>query len=219
MEDRKRFVARLARLKTSDRMDIEMAYDIVKEAHRRFRRESGERYFEHLRNVALILIDECGIKEPDVVTSALLHDSVEDTPIFGNIMLPEKEWRETARYRLKKIFDYRVADTVIALTKPRLNGEPTPGKRKIRDRAYMKQVAQGTPEAGIVKLADRLHNLRTLDSVSREKRERKIKETEEFILPLLRKIDFGVYVLAAAILKKKIDRELERLKTGVKRKK
>lgn len=207
-ENRKNFLARLTRLRPSDRMDIDMAYDIAKEAHRQFTRDEGGRYFEHLRGVALILIDECRITEPDVVISALLHDSIEDTPIMGNTFLPENIWRKTARYRLKKVFDYRVADTVIALTKPRISGTKTDRKKIIQKKKYAKQILSAPPEAGIIKMADRLHNLRTLRGTPLEKQKRQIQETYEFLLPLFEKINFGIYKKHSKKLEKKLRLEL-----------
>lgn len=214
-ENRKRFIARLAALKRSDRMDIDMAYDIAKEAHRRFARDEGERYFEHLRAVALILIDECHIIEPDIIISALLHDSIEDTPIMGNVFLPEREWRNTARYRLKKIFDYRVADTVIALTKPRIDGVKTTKKEISQKKKYATQILGAPPEAGIIKMADRLHNLRTLTGTTKEKQRRQIRETYDFLIPLFEKIKFGIYASHAEILRKKIGYELKTLQKKI----
>jgi (p)ppGpp synthase/HD superfamily hydrolase len=196
-------------------MDIELAYDIAKEAHRRFARDEGTRYFEHLRSVALILMDECHITEPDIVISALLHDSIEDTPIMGNILLNENVWRKTARYRLKKIFDYRVADTVIALTKPRINGTKTTQKEHIQKKKYSAQILTAPPEAGIIKMADRLHNLRTLSGTKKEKQRRQIKETREFLLPIFEKKTFGIYTRHADTLRKKIMQETEKMEKKI----
>lgn len=214
-ENRQKFFARLSKLKQSDRMDIELAYDIAKEAHRRFARDEGTRYFEHLRDVALILVDECHITEPDIIISALLHDSIEDTPIMGNILLKESIWRKTARYRLKKIFDYRVADIVIALTKPRINGKRTSQKELNQKKKYSTQILTAPPEAGIIKMADRLHNLRTLSGTKKEKQRRQIKETREFLLPLFEKTVFGVYARHADMLRKKIVSETEKMEIKI----
>jgi (p)ppGpp synthase/HD superfamily hydrolase len=192
-------------------MDIDMAYDLAKEAHRRFMREGGERYFEHVRAVALILADECDVTEPDIIISSLLHDTIEDTPMFGNILLPENEWRKTARYRLKKMFNHRVADTVIALTKPRIIGKKTKIKRRIQHQKYANQLLHGTPEAAIIKMADRLHNLRTLRGTSLQKQKKQIEETKKFLIPLFKKINLHTYTKYAKKFERKIRHELESL--------
>jgi (p)ppGpp synthase/HD superfamily hydrolase len=57
---------------------IERAYNDAKEAFRGVNREGGERYFEHIRAVALIVIDHLRVRDADVIVAALLHDIVED---------------------------------------------------------------------------------------------------------------------------------------------
>ena len=57
---------------------IERAYNDAKEAFRGIQRESGERYFEHIRAVALIVVDYLRVRDADLIVAALLHDIVED---------------------------------------------------------------------------------------------------------------------------------------------
>lgn len=84
-EDRERFFNRIAFLPEADRMRIQLAYTLAKFAHRaQVRKEPGPdgkplRYFEHVRRVALVLIDELKIARPEMITAALLHDGIEDT--------------------------------------------------------------------------------------------------------------------------------------------
>lgn len=72
-------------LATSSLLDVKLAYTLAKFSHRaQFRKEIDNnghqvRYFEHLRRVALILIDELEIIDPVIIISALLHDGIEDT--------------------------------------------------------------------------------------------------------------------------------------------
>src|SRR5208282_5301326 len=68
----------------SDQLDVKLAYSLAKFGHRaQVRKELVDnkptRYFEHVRRVALILVDEMKIMDRDMIIAALLHDSVEDT--------------------------------------------------------------------------------------------------------------------------------------------
>jgi len=95
-ENRQRFLDRLAgHFSIEDMRLIEYAYDLSKEAHRTHVRDSGERYFEHPREGALIIIDELKLYDRDLIIAFLLHDTGEDSPIFGNRNVSYKLFRET----------------------------------------------------------------------------------------------------------------------------
>lgn len=146
---------------------IAKAYQVAKEAFRGVKRKRGERYFEHCRAVALILIDHADTRDCEVLAAALLHDIVEDCPGWN------------AR-RVKKEFGPRVAELVATLTMP---------TRKFRSRdkrlhAYHRQLFLGPKEALVIKLADRLHNLLTASSLSRSAQLRMTEETEAVYLPI-----------------------------------
>jgi len=166
------FLRRVDRLfPTTDHrhLNIMKAYEIAKAAFRsKFRDDGVERYFEHLRFVALIVIDILRVRDPDVIVAALLHDIVEDIP----------EWT-FERVRLE--FGVRVAGLVWWVTKP--PAEEYASKAE-RDRSYHRRFDRAPREAVLIKLADRLHNLCTLWSVEEKKRSRKISETEDFYLSL-----------------------------------
>jgi hypothetical protein len=81
------------------------AYEIAKDAFREIERDGGERYFEHLRAVALILLEYLEIEDYEVVIAALLHDIVEDKP----------EWDIQ---RIRNEFGDRVALLVSYLSQP-----------------------------------------------------------------------------------------------------
>src|SRR4051794_24812158 len=87
------FQERLDVFNPQDKKDINFAYQLAKSAHRGQMRVGKDRYFEHLRAVTLILLDEVHITDPSIIKAALLHDSMEDTSVFGN---PQKisydEW-------------------------------------------------------------------------------------------------------------------------------
>lgn len=158
------------KIKPADLDKLNFAYDLAKYGHRNQKRESGERYFEHLRAVALIIVDELEILDVEIIIASLLHDMIED-----NFLLNPA--------RLKMIFGERVMRLVTALTKPEL--ESSSISRKTRDELYHEQIIAGGAEAIVIKLADRLHNLRTLDACGIEKQKRKLAETKTYYLPLI----------------------------------
>lgn len=186
-ENRVSFFKRLKGMPKDVIKTIDFAYDLGKEAHRPQRRDTGERYFEHVRNVAIILIDECGITDPDVIISALLHDSVEDSAMFGNATLAYSQWKETARFRLSKIFNSQIAEMVIALTKPKVDGHELKTKDEAH-RIYIENLSKAPAKIILIKMADRLHNLRSLRGTTREKQQRITKETKEIYFPLFKRV-------------------------------
>jgi len=211
LENRASFLKRLQDLPKDVVNTIDFAYDLGKEAHRPQKRDGGERYFEHLRNVAIILIDECKIKDPDLIVACLLHDSVEDSAMFGNSTQAYSEWKETANFRLSKVFNSQVAEMVITLTKPKVDGQ----ELKTKDEAhnlYIKNLSAAPAKTILVKMADRLHNLRSLSATTPEKQRKIVAETREIYFPLFQKVmaeypEEGKYMLAEmekAIAKLKI---------------
>ncbi|OGZ07591.1 MAG: hypothetical protein A3C93_02265 [Candidatus Lloydbacteria bacterium RIFCSPHIGHO2_02_FULL_54_17] len=146
---------------------VAKAYQASKEAFRGVKRKRGERYFEHCRAVALIAMDMLGVRDPEVVAAALLHDVVEDIP----------GWNVG---RIKKEFSPRIARLVSALTMPTRKFN----SRERRMEAYHRQLCSGPKEALTIKFADRLHNLSTASSLSRSAQLRMIEETEVVYLPI-----------------------------------
>lgn len=158
---------------------IDMAYDQAKFAHRNQERAGGERYFEHVRAVANHLLDS-GATDRDVIIAALLHDVVEDQWIYGSSALPGRPSRETAEWRLHHIFGPQVATSVLTLTEPEKDGR-TKGEVHAE---YMENLSNARFGTILVKLADRLHNLSTLEAMPIEKQIRKIHETESDYLSI-----------------------------------
>ena len=187
-ENRASFLKRLDGLPEETVMLIDFAYDLGKEAHRPQKREGGERYFEHLRGAALILIDECKIKDPDLIITLLLHDSIEDSAMFGNVRQQTfSKWKETARFRLGRIFNSQVAEMVIALTKPEADGVELKTKEEAR-RLYLENLAASLPKIILAKMMDRLHNLRSLPTASPETKIETVTETKEIYFALFQKV-------------------------------
>jgi len=147
--------------------EIERAYNFAKDAFRGRTRESGDRYFEHLRSVALILIDYLRVKNHKLIIAALLHDIVEDVP----------SWTIG---RVEHEFGQEVALLVEWMTKPPRDEFASLQKRVA---LYHDRFRNAPREFFLIKLADRYHNLVTLWACPKEKRARKIKETRAYYLP------------------------------------
>lgn len=197
-ENRFVFEKRLSQFDHDSRRGIMFAYDVSKAAHRSQKRDQGERYFEHPRAVALILLDEVHITNPHIIAAALLHDIPEDTAVFGNPyalrddssneitkqrQIKYSEWMEDVYINIAKSFSPETAEIVVAVTKPKPDGSELPIKIAAKEK-YINDLKQATPEAILVKMADRLHNLRTLPFTTPEKQMRKVAETEEIYLPI-----------------------------------
>lgn len=145
------------------------AYEFAEQAHKGILRASGEPYFTHCEQVAESVyewhLDEASI------AAALLHDVIEDT----TITLPE----------LEKQFGKEVAFLVDGLTKLQTLEYPD-DTRHTEVESLRKFVVSFTKDLRVViiKLADRLHNMRTLKYLSKERRERFAWETSEIYAPL-----------------------------------
>jgi len=171
-EDHKSFMQRFRlKITPSDMEKIDYAYDMAKYGHRNQFREGGDRYFEHVRATSIILIDELGITDVEVIISALLHDMLEDS----FLLTPE---------RIKITFGERTAVLVSGVTKPK-KGDQRFSSNAERHLFYNNQVKNSCIETKLIKVADRLQNLRTLNACSLEKQKRKIQETKDVYFPLL----------------------------------
>ncbi len=171
-ENKASFFARLeGQVLPSQLVKIKTAYMIAKHAHRaQMRKELGWdgknlRYFEHVRRVALIVLDNDHPLYPawrwEDVCAALLHDTIEDT-------------RDVTAEILEELFGPQVCKLVMIMTK-------WPGKKDW----YLRQV-QGGGERGVyLKMCDRLDNLRSLRKVEvgEEFQEKQRKETREIWMP------------------------------------
>lgn len=146
------------------------AYRFSKYGHMIDIRDSGVRYFEHPKRVALILMDELGIYDHEMIIAALLHDIKEDSFIL--------EWED-----IEDIFDEKVLVMVKILTKEKSKG----GK------VYIRKIRKAEEAARIIKLADRLDNLRELWDCSTEKQERTIRETEKYYLSIAKRTNGYLY--------------------------
>lgn len=150
------------------RQKILEAYYYAKEKHTGQYRKSGEEYITHPLNVALILTSIYA--DPECLQAALLHDVLEDTDAT------EEEFKEKFGLTV-----YRLVDGVTKLGRLHFS---TDNEYLVE---YYKKIIVGMSEdvrVIIVKLADRLHNMRTLWAMPREKQKKKSKEVLEIFAPL-----------------------------------
>ena len=159
--NRKEFMGKLKPiLSPRDLEVVETAYVLAKYGHRNQMRDSGHvRYFEHPKTVAWIAISELRISDAQTIVMALLHDVLEDSHILSP-------------YRIELNFGKEVVVGLKLLTK-----QPKDG--------YVKRLmTYASAKTLIVKLCDRLHNLRTLGGCTMEKRKNQIEETKRYYIPL-----------------------------------
>ncbi len=146
------------------------ALDFATEAHFDQWRRSGDAYILHPCSVAKILAEELDILHPEILSAALLHDTVEDV-------------EEVTAELVGKKFGHYVQAIVEGCTKVTLaSGD----KQTIAKRTHRKIFSGAAlrPEVMLVKLADRLHNLRTLKVLPKSKRQRIADETIDIYAPL-----------------------------------
>ena len=155
------------------RMDvIEKAFSLADAAHQGQKRESGDPYISHPASVAEILI-EIGM-DTDSVVAALLHDVIEDTGI--GLSSVEKEFGPT------------VALLVDGVTKLGNIPYSTHEEEQAENVRKMLLAMSEDIRVIIIKLADRLHNMRTLSFMPEQKRRDKAKETMEIYAPLAHRL-------------------------------
>ncbi len=154
---------------------VERAFRFCVDAHKKDVRVSGEPYYTHPANVALIVMREIPLDDVSVV-AALLHDVVEDTS-----------------YSLKDLraeFGTEVAEIVDGATKI---SDVFKSREITQAENYRKLLLSLVNDVRVilVKFADRLHNMRTIDSLSRERQERLARETMEIYAPFAHRFGLG----------------------------
>ena len=152
----------------ADEEALNRAYVFAMKMHAAQKRESGDPYFSHPLEVAEILINYR--MDSATVIAALLHDTVEDT---------------AASYEdLKELFGQTVADLVRGMTKlSKLEITPEASKQAQNFQKLVLAISEDI-RVLLIKLADRLHNMRSLHIRAEEKRHRIAKETLEIYVPL-----------------------------------
>ncbi|MGW5271952.1 RelA/SpoT family protein [Streptomyces sp. NPDC004044] len=186
------------KIETSTLRQIERAYQVAERWHRGQKRKSGDPYITHPLAVTTILA-ELGM-DPATLMAGLLHDTVEDT--------------EYGLDTLRRDFGDQVALLVDGVTKL--------DKVKFGEAAQAETVRKMVvamakdPRVLVIKLADRLHNMRTMRYLKREKQEKKARETLEIYAPLAHRLGMNTIKweledLAFAILYPKMYDEIVRL--------
>ncbi len=157
-----------------DRELIRKAYDFIYEKHNGQLRKSGEPYYHHLVEVAYIVAElQAG---PATIAAALLHDVVEDTDVTIDEI--RKGWGE----EIAKIVDALTKIQRLKLSKMQSSEFEAEDHRKIFI-GMAKDI-----RVIIIKLADRLHNLRTLAALAPERQKAMAKETMEVFVPIAHRI-------------------------------
>ena len=146
------------------------ALEFAERAHYDQWRKAGDAYILHPCSVARILAEEMGIVNPEIMAAALLHDTIEDVP-------------EVTAEVIERRFGAYVQTIVEGCTK--ISHESA--DRHLRAHLTHRKLFSGAalrPEVMLVKLADRLHNLRTLNALSKKKRQQVADETLNIYAPL-----------------------------------
>ncbi|MCH5239296.1 MAG: bifunctional (p)ppGpp synthetase/guanosine-3',5'-bis(diphosphate) 3'-pyrophosphohydrolase [Muribaculaceae bacterium] len=152
---------------------IEKAFKFAKEAHKGARRRSGEPYILHPIAVARIVVEELGLGSTSIC-AALLHDVIEDTAY--------------TREDIEIAFGKRIADIVEGVTK--ISGGIFGDKASVQAESFRKLLLSMSTDIRVilVKMADRLHNMRTLGSLRPEKQFKIAGETLYVYAPLAHRL-------------------------------
>jgi GTP pyrophosphokinase len=164
-----------SRIKPGDRKLIRLAFEMAVDAHKTMRRKSGEPYILHPLAVARICVDEIGLGVRSTICS-LLHDTVEDTDVGLD--------------DIQREFGTEIAKIVDGLTKISTVVDVNASQQAENFRKILLTLTDD-PRVIIIKLADRLHNMRTLDSMKGDKQLKISSETVYVYAPLAHRM--GLY--------------------------
>ena len=141
------------KLKKGDKELVRQAFEMAADAHKTMRRKSGEPYILHPIAVAMICVEEIGLGVRSTIC-ALLHDTVEDT----DISLED----------VQREFGTEIAKIVDGLTKISTVMDTNTSQQAENFKKILLTLTDD-PRVILIKLADRLHNMRTLDFMKKEK--------------------------------------------------
>lgn len=161
---------------------VRKAFNLAVTAHKDMRRKSGEPYVYHPIEVARIVVGEIGLGETSIVC-ALLHDVVEDT----NYTIDD----------IKRMFGDKVARIIDGLTKIKEQLDHTTASPQAENFRKMILTLSDDVRVILIKLADRLHNMRTLDAMPMEKRLKIASETIYFFAPVAHRL--GLYAIKSEL--------------------
>jgi GTP diphosphokinase / guanosine-3',5'-bis(diphosphate) 3'-diphosphatase len=163
------------KIKKGDKELLRTAFEMAANAHKTMRRKSGEPYIFHPIAVAMICVDEIGLGVRSTIC-ALLHDTVEDT----DITLDD----------VKSEFGNEIAKIVDGLTKISTIMDTNSSQQAENFKKILLTLTDD-PRVILIKLADRMHNMRTLDSMKQEKQLKIASETIWVYAPLAHRM--GLY--------------------------
>lgn len=164
-----------------DKKQIRKAFDIALDAHKDMRRKSGEPYIYHPIAVARITAEEIGLGTTAII-AALLHDTVEDTDItledIDHLFGPKVKQIIDGLTKISDIFDNTVS---------------------VQAENFKKMLLTLSDDVRVIliKLADRLHNMRTLESMRRDKQLKIASETQFMYAPLAHRL--GLYSIKSEL--------------------
>jgi GTP diphosphokinase / guanosine-3',5'-bis(diphosphate) 3'-diphosphatase len=162
-------------IKPGDKVLLRNAFEMAAEAHKTMRRKSGEPYILHPLAVAKICVEEIGLGVRSTIC-ALLHDTVEDT----DVTLQD----------IQREFGSEIAKIVDGLTKISTVMDNNSSQQADNFKKILLTLTDD-PRVILIKLADRLHNMRTMDSMKREKQLKISSETVYVYAPLAHRM--GLY--------------------------
>lgn len=171
-----------SRLKKGDKQLVRRAFEIAAEAHQHMRRKSGEPYIFHPLAVAKIVVEEISLGVTSVIC-ALLHDTVEDT--------------EVTLQEIEMEFGNSCSKIVEGLTKISNVVETKNTTQQAENFKKILLTLADDPRVILIKIADRLHNMRTLDSMSRDKQLKIASETTFLYAPLANRL--GLYEIKSEL--------------------
>ena len=161
----------------ADKAKVRKAFDVAVDAHKHMRRKSGEPYIYHPIEVARIVAEEIGLGTTSIIC-ALLHDTVEDT----DLNLDD----------IERMFSHKERIIIDGLTKISEVVDYTASMQAENFRKILLTLSDDV-RVIIIKLADRLHNMRTLNAMSRDKQLKIASETLFLYAPLAHRL--GLYAL------------------------
>jgi guanosine-3',5'-bis(diphosphate) 3'-pyrophosphohydrolase len=164
-----------SKLKPGDKVLLRTAFEMAAEAHKTMRRKSGEPYILHPLAVAKICVEEIGLGIRSTIC-ALLHDTVEDT----DVTLED----------VQREFGPEIVKIVDGLTKISTVMDANTSEQAENFKKILLTLTDD-PRVILIKLADRLHNMRTMDSMKREKQLKISSETVYVYAPLAHRM--GLY--------------------------
>jgi GTP pyrophosphokinase len=164
-------------LSSADKKLIRHAFEVAVDAHKDQRRKSGEAYIFHPIAVARIVASEIGL-DATCIAAALLHDVVEDNP---NYTLAD----------IERMFGETIARIVDGLTKISSLNKDKDVSTQAENFRKMLLTLNDDVRVIIIKIADRLHNMQTMDSMRADKQEKIASETLYIYAPLAHRI--GLY--------------------------